>query len=69
MTDWFMPPVNHLHAPTKRMALPGAIPMNNIALSKDARETGPTSQPRTARSRWALMAAMYAATASKGISR
>jgi len=26
MTDWFMPPVNHLHAPAKRMALPGAIP-------------------------------------------
>jgi hypothetical protein len=25
MTDWFMPPVNHLHAPMKRMALPGAI--------------------------------------------
>jgi hypothetical protein len=30
MTDWFMPPVNHLHAPTKRMALPGAIPINAI---------------------------------------
>ena len=25
ITDWFMPPVNHLHAPAKRMDLPGAI--------------------------------------------
>ncbi len=29
MTDWFMPSVNHLHAPMKRMALPGAIRMKN----------------------------------------
>jgi hypothetical protein len=25
ITDWFMPPVNHLQAARKRMALPGAI--------------------------------------------
>ena len=30
MTDWFMPPVNHLHAPAKRMALPGAIQIKKV---------------------------------------
>jgi hypothetical protein len=29
MTDWFMPPVNHLQAARKRMVLPGAIRLFN----------------------------------------
>ena len=29
MTDWFMPPVNHLQAPTEKMVLPGAIQMKH----------------------------------------